>query len=131
MTARVDALTDELSRERDKAQAEAATMIDEARRYRVKVQAQIRVAREQLLAVMSSAGMSAPLPHKDGDNQGEDQGGDAETGPDVSAPEDPSRPSKRRRPATGMPRARPAPPEAAARSAGPAKEDPWESGVRR
>jgi cell division septum initiation protein DivIVA len=131
LTARVDALTDELSRERDKAHAEAATMIEEARRYRVKVQAQIRAAREQLLAVMSSAGMPAPLPHQDGDNPGENQGGHADTGADVSPPEDPSRQTEPRRSATGVPRARPAPPEAAAWSAGPAKEDPWESGVRR
>ena len=65
LTARVDVVADELSQERRTAQAQADAMIDEASRYRAKVRAQIRAAREQLHAVMSSAGLPVPLPRVD------------------------------------------------------------------
>ena len=108
------------------AQAEAAAMIEEARRYRAKVRAQIRATREQLHAVMSSAGLPVPLVREDADVHGTDDGDETE----ASTP-DPTRQREPLGPSNNVPWARPAPPETVAWSPEPTTADPWESGVRR
>jgi cell division septum initiation protein DivIVA len=126
LSARVDAVTDELSQEREHAQAEAAALIEEARRYRAKVRAQIRATREQLHSVMSSAGLPVPLVREDADVHGTDDGDETE----ASTP-DPTRQREALGPSNNVPWARPAPPETVAWSPEPTTTDPWESGVRR
>jgi cell division septum initiation protein DivIVA len=127
LTARVDVVADELSQERKTAQAEADAIVDEARRYRAKLRAQIRVAREQVHAVMSSAGIPVPLP---GENR-QDHGVDAETDAAISDLDDPPRQAEQHPPSSGAPWARPVPAPAAAWAPEPADTDSLESGVRR
>jgi cell division septum initiation protein DivIVA len=168
LTARVDTLTDELSHERERATAEAeklvaearteaSTMIDEARRYRAKVGDQIGSAREQLLEVMSSVGMTVPAPselpddHADADEQVDQPPDDAddhtdEAGQVPASGDDPAdhgaddtaagtvedRPSHPKRHRSGrLPWTRTAPPKAAAWSPDPADTDSMKSGARR
>jgi cell division septum initiation protein DivIVA len=127
LTARVDVVADELSQERRTARAQADAMIEEASRHRAKARAQIRAAREQLHAVMSSAGLPVPLPRVDRT----DAGVDAETDSAISRPAGAQQQAPQQRPSSSMPWVRPAPAEAAAWSSEPADTDSLESGVRR